>query len=659
MNTVNKIYVRLITALLPFLFLPLIVDSFGFGKMWIMGVLVMIGVLLWIVEGVMKKTGFKIYWTPVMTMLFLTLIWAIVTFFYMPIGAKMRTLVSTTGLGYLLVLVGMVFLWTQNNEEGETEVQLNWLTVSGLVVAITSLIVFLIPVAKLPILIPKDNPMLAIDQNWSLLGSVLSELVLLLVLVVMWLKRMLNTLKNKGNYVVSALILSVLVLVSLLDIFRIVKAGWYFLDWTNGWIIAVESLKQKPIFGVGIGNFVEAFYWWRGVGFNMTPNWGAVYGISGNYLTQVWTETGLVGLILILALVWQSIKQTANKNSKLMAIVAGLLVLMLPFSWTNLLIWMWFVIFLNQGKRSSGELSLKVGEFGFNIAPALLLVLILGGIVWGGNWWRKIMLSEVYYRNSLVAASKNDGSGTYNWQIKAIALNENVPEYRRSYSQTNLALAMTLLQNKDITEDDKQKAVTLVQQSVREAKAAVALDSLNPSYWTNLAVIYKQLVGVIDGSADWSAQAYSQAGILDVVSPSLRLDFGGLLYALGSYDQADRAFEQAVTLKNNLANSWYNWAYTAKQMNKLGDAVSRLTQAVNLVPVGSGDYDKASKELDTWKKELDELLAKQKAAVPAVAGPKPETLETAKPLPTGNENVIPVPSGELNPPVVTTPTVSQ
>jgi len=173
-------------------------------------------------------------------------------------------------------------------------------------------------------------------------------------------------------------------------------------------------------------------------------------------------------------------------------------------------------------------------------------------------------------------------------------------------------LALSLLQNKDITEEDKQKAVTLVQQSVREAKAAVALDNLNPGYWTNLAVIYKQMVGVIDGASDWSVQAYSQAGVLDTVNPALRLDFGGLLYALGRYDEADRVFEQAVTLKNDLANSWYNWAYTGKQLNKLPEAVDRLTQALTLVPAGSGDYDKASKELETWKKELDALVQKQK-----------------------------------------------
>lgn len=655
MKTILKIYVRLITALLPFLFLPLVIDSFGFGKMWILGSLVMVGLLLWAIGGVAKRNDIKIYWSPVLLTLFLWAIWTVVSYFYLPIGLKFKNLLSTSGMAPILILLGMVFLWVQNDDEGEGNKQLLWLTVSGLIVAIVSLVVFLIPIAKMPILWPKDNPILAIDQNWSLMGGVMGELVFLSILAGLWIKNLVVKLKGKENYIGAAIICSGLILIVFLDIFKIVKGGYGYLNWGTSWIIAVESLKQNPIFGVGIGNFVEAFYWWRGVGYNQGASWASVYQISGNWITQVWTETGLVGLALVLALVWQTIRAQMSKANKLLVLIVGLIVLLLPYNWITLLMWMWLIAILGSKRRSVGQMSLKVGENGFNGAPILVLVLMLVGVVWAGNWWVKMMLGEVYYRRSLVAASKNDGSGTYNWQIKAIAINENYPEYRRAYSQTNLALAMSLLSNKDITDEDKQKAVTLVQQAVREAKATVALDGLNPDYWLNLAVIYKQLVGVIDGSADWSVQAYSQAGVLDTVNPALRLDFGGLLYALGRYEEADRMFEQSVTLKNNLANSWYNWAYTARQLNKLPDAVNRLTQALTLVPAGSGDYDKASKELESWKKELDVLIQQQKDAQAAAAAKatltKPETLTNPQAIPTGNKEVM-VPTGGLEPPKV-------
>jgi hypothetical protein len=84
-------------------------------------------------------------------------------------------------------------------------------------------------------------------------------------------------------------------------------------------------------------------------------------------------------------------------------------------------------------------------------------------------------------------------------------------------------------------------------------------------------------------------------------------------------------------------------------MNDLPDAVSRLTQALSLVPVDSGDYDMASKLLADWQKELD--AANKQAAAAAV---KPaETLQTPQPLPTGSKtSKVNVPTGELQPPTV-------
>jgi Tfp pilus assembly protein PilF len=209
-----------------------------------------------------------------------------------------------------------------------------------------------------------------------------------------------------------------------------------------------------------------------------------------------------------------------------------------------------------------------------------------------------------------------------------------------------MALAKTILSAKTVSDDDKQKASVLIQQAVREGKAAISLDPNNPNYWLNLASIYRDLIGVVDGSADWSFQAYQQATYLEPANAVTKLEMGGLLYAAGRYDEADRVFEQVVTEKADYANGWYNWAYSAKMSNKLPDAVTRLTQALALVSADSGDYDKASKELTAWQKELDAATKQAAAAVKP-----PETLQTAQPLPTTSKsNPVNVPTGELQPP---------
>jgi len=243
--------------------------------------------------------------------------------------------------------------------------------------------------------------------------------------------------------------------------------------------------------------------------------------------------------------------------------------------------------------------------------PYLLSVVLLVGIGFGGFWYIRMFLGDFYFRNSLVAASTNDGNGTYNLQIKAIGMNPNFAYYHEVYSQTNLALAQNILSVEQVSDTDKEKASTLVQQAVREAKSAVSLEENNAIYWSNLASLYRSLVGVVDGAADWSLQAYQQTLVLNPTDPITNLNMGGLYYAAEQYDSAERGFEESIKVKQNYANAWYNWAYAAKKLNKLDAAVSRLEQALTLVDSTSTDYETAAKELETWKQEQTEANAKK------------------------------------------------
>jgi len=304
-------------------------------------------------------------------------------------------------------------------------------------------------------------------------------------------------------------------------------------------------------------------------------------------------------------------------------------------------------------KRKVGMV-LKVGEKGFNAAPVAFMALIVIGAIYGGITYGRMMAGEIFLRQSFVKAAANDGVGTYNDQIKAIGASPNLADYRRIYSQTNIALAQSILtveEGVELSEEDRERASLLIEQAVREAKAAIALDNYNATYWNNLAAIYQALIGVVDESADWSLQAYQQAAALDPVNPLIKLDLGGLLFAAGNYEAADRVFEEVVVAKADFANGWYNWAHTAKQLNRIDYAVERLNQALVLVPVDSGDYETASKELEEWKKELEAAIAQAKAAAEEQAQREPETLSTPEPLPeTGGEEQVNVTEEDLLPP---------
>jgi Tfp pilus assembly protein PilF len=646
MMKILRTYLKVWLFVLPIFFLPIVVDAFGFGKNWLLFLAMLLGMIIWGVGLIVKKENNIIVGKGLGWLITLT-VWATIIWYFGEAGVRMRAFMGTPGLALIWSVSMWAFLWMQTGEERD-ESEEKWLMVAGILVAVSSLVVFLLPAAKMPISWPKQNPIISIGSDWSLTGSVLGELWLLGVLGVIWIRKLMEKIKKREGYVGEMTVTAILVLVLFLDIFKMARAGWNYLDINSSWTIATESLKYRPLQGVGVGNYLEAFNRWRPAAFNSNKNWSGSFGWSANSGLQLWTEMGIVGLLLGILTMRAFTKGQKSKARKMGIILGGVILILTPFNLVGLMLMMWLVV--KELEKKEIKLMLKMGEAGTNAAPIILTVVILLGSAWGLYWWTKVLLGEIYLKKSLVAAASNDGGSTYNWQIKAITANANYAEYRRIYSQTNLALAIGLMSNKDITEDQKEKAAVLIQQAVREGKAAVALDAGNAYYWSNLASIYRQLVGSVDGSADWSYEAYSQAVSLDSVNPSLRLDFGGLLFAAGRYEEADRLFEQVVSLKPDLANGWYNWAYTAKNMNKLSSAVARLSQALSLVPVDSGDYDKASKELEAWNKEYEALIKQQQGLQQEKEA---ETLKLPEALPKESDNSsVVVPTGGLEPPEV-------
>jgi len=637
--------------LMPVLFLPITIDAFGMGKNLLIMMMSLIGLVIWLAEFLINKKE-TLKTNKLFGLMLVITIWAWIGWYRMLPGVRMRTLTDLTGVGMMTAGLVWFFLWLQVTHETEKKKQLNWLTGAGVLTAVISIIIFLIPSVKFPINIPKENPFISINPVWSLTGSILSEVTLLLFLAIEWGKRLIVKIKGLAgtneNYILEAITTSFLSLVLFLDIFKMFKNGWFYLDGATGWVTAVETFKRNPIWGAGAGNFIAAFNAFRPDSYNLTANWSNGFLHSNNGILNLWTELGALGMVLVL-IALMSMKKGGWKNlSLLVMVLSGLF---LPVNFVGIMLLIWVVATREESVNHKMNVVLKVGENNLNIAPWIMAAVFGGVSVFGGYVLTKVMVADVYMRQSLVAAAKNNGGDTYNLQIKAIGLNPDMADYRKAYSQTNLALASTLLANKDITDEDKQKASTLVQQAVRESKAAIALDENNPIYWSNLASIYRQLVGVVDGAADWSYQAYTQAVALEPANAISKLDLGGLLFGAKKYDEADRVFEQVVTAKPDFANGWYNWAYSAQELGKLDYAVSRLTQAVSLVPMTSGDYEKANAELTAWKKELDEVNAKQKQAASEPLAPKAETLKTAEPLPTVGKEQVVVPTGSLQPPV--------
>ena len=133
MNKFIKIYTRLVLALMPLFFLPIIYDGFGLGKSSFLVLSGGLGLILWLIEAIgEKKTEVKFskgWWLVVVLG-----IWSLVSFMKMSQGAQARSITSPLGIGTLAGLIFWFFLWLQTRSREEYEKQLNWLTVSAVIV---------------------------------------------------------------------------------------------------------------------------------------------------------------------------------------------------------------------------------------------------------------------------------------------------------------------------------------------------------------------------------------------------------------------------------------------------------------------------------------------------------------------------------------------
>ena len=233
-------------------------------------------------------------------------------------------------------------------------------------------------------------------------------------------------------------------------------------------------------------------------------------------------------------------------------------------------------------------------------------VLVISSIASSYGFYR-IAYAEYTFYSSLQSAKANNGTQTYNLQMKAIQLNKYISKYHIIYSQTNMALASSItsvLNQKDTKETPEQKTkdqqliAQLIQQSIREAKLASALNMVNVLAWENLARIYNQLTSVAQGADDWTIASYKQAIALDPNNPILRLELGSVAMKQKKYADAISEFQKSIALKNNYANAYYNLAYGYNANGDVANAIKSLQTTLSLTAKSSSDYERVTKELE-------------------------------------------------------------
>lgn len=443
-----------------------------------------------------------------------------------------------------------------------------------------------------------------------------------------------------------------------------------------GYAIALETLKNPStlLFGYGPEQFANAYQRTRPAGLNLTDYWNVRFTSSSNEVFQAITTLGLLGLVSWIWFTIASFKTIKNGSGTnytrtFKIAIAGILLLffLIPATYLHLftffiVIMVWSIAMKTSKDPLVSNLNLDLNSIKIirpsstntdqkpvPILPYLVAIpsIILAiGVLYLTS---RAYAAEMTFKQALDAAVKNDGLTTYNLQRQAILQNPYNSRYHRAYSATNLALANSIAGKENPTDEDRQNISQLIQQSIREAKAAVALDPQNSLNWENLTFVYRSLINVAQNADSWTVAALAQAIQNNPSNPQLRLELGGVYYSLSRYDQAIRMYQQAAELKPDWANAYYNLSAAHKQKKELAPAYDYLRQVLRLVPQDSADYTKAQGELEELAQalNLDTVTQATQGASPAqgqlqtpqvVPSPNPET-QVELPEEAGPEDV--------------------
>lgn len=429
------------------------------------------------------------------------------------------------------------------------------------------------------------------------------------------------------------------------------KPGYQvFPSWTASWSVALDTIRapRAALIGGGPASYSNLYTRFKPVWVNTTPKWDLSFNQANNLPLTLLSTTGFLGLITWLVLVFQVFKLSRFAKEDQSKVIGYMLLASIVFQLflpTHLMIFVIQAVLL-VALVASMHGSLPVMRFqaltmsmdtqdqsfhtpskkvSFPIYFTGVIILIL--LAFTGYFGARYYAASVIFFESAKAAEAQDVVKAYEKQQQAVQLNPYYDVYRRQYAITNIAIASALAQKTDITAAEKEQVSVLLQQAVREARSAVTLDPIDAQNTIVLAQIYQNMIGAAEQADQFAVQSYLSSIDNDPTNPGLRVALGGLLASQKQYSQAAGIFNEAVSIKRDYPNSYYNLAVTLVQLNDLENAKVAYQALLPLLK------ETTPEEQAQKKKVQDELAEVEKkiAAQPKKETSADQTGQTTKP----------------------------
>lgn len=435
------------------------------------------------------------------------------------------------------------------------------------------------------------------------------------------------------------------------------------IPFVTSWKVSVSAFRDMPFWGTGPSTYLFDFTTYKPIEFNSSKFWNVRFDTPFNEYLGTLATFGGIGVFALLSLtalflssaskvILSSFKSTEHQGLTTSLAISGIaFFIILALHASTLVIWVFGLLILacfmvlnisetsvnrsDSGKNvfmkiasniystDSSTETIKIDALP-SIMFTLAISLVLGSFFFAG----KFALADYHHRLALNAVSQNQGIVVYNELVTAEKLNPINDLYRTDLAQTNFALANAIASAKapteaspagSLTDQDKLNIQTLLQQSIDEAKTAVTLSPRSTVNWEILGLLYRQISGVAENALVFSLDSYGRAIFQDPLNPLLRLNVGGVYYAIRNYDLAIRFFTDAINLKPDFANGYYNLSVALRDKGDLATAQAAAEKVLTLVEANSQDYKVASDYLTDLKTRIASGSASESQIQPPAA----------------------------------------
>ncbi len=385
------------------------------------------------------------------------------------------------------------------------------------------------------------------------------------------------------------------------------------LDLTSSWYISASALTQNPVWGSGLGTFINDFTRFRPAYLNQTQFWNLRFFTPFNDVFLWIATAGLVGAGAYLAFMYLITANAWKARNEVSAnlVSYGLIMAVLALLLTGTSLSMYVLLFILAGVlfQNSRSTVLSVKSKGVVLSMFVVSVVIVAALSWHAF---NVYSAQYWFRQSLQKGSLLE---RYQLQRKALAYDKYESFYYREALTTNMVTAARMSNAENLTDDQKADIQRLVIQAAADAKIITEIiDPRSSANWEYRGLVYRTLIGSEKETNNFSTlalQSYLNALVNDPTNPKLRVDIGGIYYLNKDYQNAVNNFARSIQLKNDYSNAYYNLAYALKDAGAYEQAVMQLEVVKRLLPENSPNMEKVDKDLSEFRALLED--AKQKA----------------------------------------------